>query len=165
MPRCFFPVFFLALTTLCAQNAAVSGRVTDSSGAVVPAAKVTARNPLSGASFSTESSAEGYYSLPSLTPGRYDIEIAKAGFVTQKQNGLELAVQQAARLDVALKIGVVAETMEVNAQALVLESENSTLGQVIGNKQVTELPLLGRNTYALAMLVPGVRPGLVNRFV
>jgi len=127
-------VFFLVLATLNAQNASVSGRVTDSSGAVVPGAKVIARNPLSGASFSAETSVEGYYSLPSLIPGRYNIEIAKAGFVTQKQNGLELAVQQAARLDVALKIGVVAETMEVNAQALVLESENSTLGQVIGNK-------------------------------
>ena len=155
----FVFVFTLAcVSSLLAQNASVTGRVTDASGAVVPGAKVTARNPALGAAFAAESSPEGYYSLPSLPPGRYDLDIAKTGFVSIKQTGLELAVQQAARLDVVLKIGAVTETVEVNAQALVLESENATLGQVISNKQVTELPLLGRNTYALAMLVPGVRP-------
>ena len=160
-------VFVLAcVSSLLAQNASVTGRVTDASGAVVPGAKVTARNPALGAAFAAESSPEGYYSLPSLPPGRYDLDIAKTGFVSIKQTGLELAVQQAARLDVVLKIGAVTETVEVNAQALVLESENATLGQVISNKQVTELPLLGRNTYALAMLVPGVRPSSgVNNLV
>ncbi|MBY0503344.1 MAG: carboxypeptidase regulatory-like domain-containing protein [Bryobacteraceae bacterium] len=162
----FLLVLSLMLATLCAQNASVSGRVTDSSGAVVPAAKVTARNPASGAAFSADTSTEGYYSLPALPPGRYDLEVVKTGFVTIKQTGLELAVQQGARLDFVLKLGAVAETVEVNAQALVLESENATLGQVISNKQVTELPLLGRNTYALAMLVPGVRPSSgVNNLV
>lgn len=156
----------LLASVLLGQNASVTGRVTDPSGAVVPVAKVTARNLASGASISVETSAEGYYALPSLLPGRYDIEIVKAGFVAIKQTGLELAVQQAARLDVVLRVGGVAETVEVSAQALVLESENATLGQVIGNKQVTELPLLGRNTYALAMLVPGVRPSSgVNNLV
>ena len=163
----FVFVFTLAcVSSLLAQNASVTGRVTDASGAVVPGAKVTARNPALGAAFAAESSPEGYYSLPSLPPGRYDLDIAKTGFVSIKQTGLELAVQQAARLDVVLNIGAVTETVEVNAQALVLESENATLGQVISNKQVTELPLLGRNTYALAMLVPGVRPSSgVNNLV
>ena len=107
MLRRFVLVFFFASAILCAQNASVSGRVTDGSGAIVPAAKVTARNPASGASFSVETSTEGYYSMPSLAPGRYDIEIAKVGFVSIKQTGLDLAVQQAARLDVVLKIGAV----------------------------------------------------------
>ncbi len=162
----FLLVSVLTLSALLAQNASVTGRVTDSSGAVVPGAKVTVRNPTSGSSFSADSSSEGYYSLPAIPPGRYDLEIVKTGFVSIKQTGLELAVQQAARLDVVLKVGAVTETVEVNAQALVLESENATLGQVISNKQVTELPLLGRNTYALAMLVPGVRPSSgVNNLV
>jgi hypothetical protein len=72
--------------------------------------------------------------------------------------GLELAVQQVARLDVVLKVGAVSDRIEVTAQAVLLESESTTLGQVINNKQINELPLLGRNSYALAMLVPGVRP-------
>ncbi len=166
MLRRFTPLLLLFATTLLAQNASISGRVTDSSGAVVPAANVTVRNPASGISFAAESSTEGYYSLPAIPPGRYDIEIAKTGFVSIKQTGLELAVQQAARLDVVLKVGAVTETVEVSAQALILESENATLGQVVSNKQVTELPLLGRNTYALAMLVPGVRPSSgVNNLV
>ena len=161
-----FALTLVFVSSLFAQNASVTGRVTDASGAVVPAAKVTARNPASGAAFSAESSTEGYYSLPSVPPGRYDLEIAKTGFVSIKQTGLDLAVQQAARLDVVLKVGAVTETVEVNAQALVLESENATLGQVVSNKQITELPLLGRNTYALAMLVPGVRPSSgVNNLV
>ena len=166
MSRRLLVVSLVFASLLLAQNASVTGRVTDASGAVVPGAKITARNPASGAAFSAESGTEGYYSLPSVPPGRYDLEIAKTGFVSMKQTGLELAVQQAARLDVVLKVGAVTETVEVNAQALVLESENATLGQVVSNRQVTELPLLGRNTYALAMLVPGVRPSAgVNNLV
>ena len=67
------------------------------------------------------------------------------------------AVQQAARLDPVLEVGAVTETINVDAKAVLLDSESSTMGQVVQNKQVTELPLLGRNPYALAMLVPGVR--------
>ncbi len=168
MPRRATPIVLLILSlgTLYAQNASLAGRVTDSSGALVPETKVSVRNPASGAVFSTETSSEGNYSLPAIPPGAYEIEFSKSGFVTVKQTGLELAVQQAARLDVVLKVGTVAETVEVSAQALILESENATLGQVVSNKQVTELPLLGRNTYALAMLVPGVRPSSgVNNLV
>lgn len=151
-------VFLMAAIGVMAQTASLTGRVTDPSGAVVPAAKITVRAAGTGVTTTVASNDDGYYLAPSLLPGKYDVEIAKDGFVTTRQTGLELAVQQAARLDVVLKVGAVSERIEVSAQALVLESESTTLGQVINNKQVTELPLLGRNTYALAMLVPGVRP-------
>jgi outer membrane receptor protein involved in Fe transport len=141
-----------------AQTASLTGRVTDPSGAVVPDARVQVRALGTGVTFAVTTNQDGYYAAPSLVPGRYDVEISRDGFVSTKQTGLELAVQQVARLDVVLKVGAVSERIEVSAQALVLESESTTLGQVINNKQVTELPLLGRNTYALAMLVPGVRP-------
>lgn len=140
-----------------AQVASLTGRITDPTGAVVPQATVTARSVDTGISTSTETTGEGYYTLPALPPGRYEVTISKAGFVPVRQTGLELTVQQIARLDVALRLGTVAEAVEVQAQTPLLESESSTVGQVIGNRQVTELPLLGRNTYALAMLVPGVR--------
>src|SRR5262245_54447621 len=149
-----------------AQAATITGRVTDPSGAVVPQATVTAKSADTGVSSVTETTSEGYYTLSTLQPGRYELTVAKQGFVPVRQTGLELTVQQVARLDISLKLGAVAETIEVAAQTPLLESESSTVGQVIGNRQVTELPLLGRNTYALAMLVPGVRPSAgVNNLV
>lgn len=149
-----------------AQVATLTGRITDPTGAVMPGASVKARSVDTAIETATESNAEGYYTLPSLQPGRYELSISKQGFVPVRQTGLELTVQQVARLDVTLQVGSVNESVEVTAQAQLLDSESSTLGQVIGNKQVTELPLLGRNTYALAMLVPGVRPSFgVNNVV
>jgi len=149
-----------------AQVATITGRVTDASGAVIPAARVIVRSVDTGIESATATNNEGYFTHPSLQPGRYEITFTRQGFVPLRQTGLELTVQQIARLDVTLQVGAVAETIEVQAQAALLDSESSTVGQVIGNRQVTELPLLGRNTYALAMLVPGVRPSFgVNNVV
>ncbi|HZO56694.1 MAG TPA: carboxypeptidase-like regulatory domain-containing protein, partial [Bryobacteraceae bacterium] len=149
-----------------AQLATLTGRITDQTGAVVPGAEVKARSADTGIEVSATSTSEGYYTLPALQPGRYEVSISKQGFVPVRQTGLELTVQQVARLDITLQVGSLSETVEVRAQTPLLDSESSTLGQVIGNKQVTELPLLGRNTYALAMLVPGVRPSFgVNNVV
>ena len=149
-----------------AQVASITGRITDPSGAVVPGALIIARSTGTGISTNTESTSEGYYTLPALQPGRYEITVSKQGFVPVKQTGLELTVQQVARIDITLTVGQVTETVQVTAAAPLLESENSAVGQVIGNRQVTELPLLGRNSYALAMLVPGVRPSAgVNNLV
>ncbi len=165
MYRITFIGLFCALAA-SAQVATLTGRITDQTGAVVPGAEVKARSADTGIEAATTSNSEGYYTLPSLQPGQYEVSITKQGFVPVKQTGLELTVQQVARLDLTLKVGSLSETVEVRAQTQLLDSESSTLGQVIGNKQVTELPLLGRNTYALAMLVPGVRPsGGVNNVV
>ncbi|MGH9662016.1 MAG: carboxypeptidase regulatory-like domain-containing protein, partial [Bryobacteraceae bacterium] len=144
----------------------ITGRITDSTGAVVQGARISATAVASGVETAVETSDQGYYSIPSLIPGIYHVAVSKTGFQTVRQSGLELAVQQVARLDVTLRVGAVTETVEVRAQSIVLESETATTGLVVGSKQITELPLLGRNTYALAMLVPGVRPsGGVNNLV
>jgi hypothetical protein len=146
-----------------AQTASVTGRVTDPSGAVIPGARIEVTSADTGIETVVETSAEGYYNAPSLQPGVYDVSASQDGFVTQRQQGLRLLVQQVARLDFQLQLGSVTETVEVNAQAVLLDSESSTVGQVIGGRQISELPLLGRNPYALAMLAPGVRPsGGVN---
>ena len=151
-------LLILALPLLAAaQTATLTGRILDPSGAVVPQARVAARNVETGVVSTTETTIEGYYTLPALPPGRYEVTVSKPGFVPVRQAGIELAVQQIARLDVTLQVGAVSEAVEVRAEVPLLESESSTLGQVIGTRQVRELPLLGRNTYALAMLVPGVR--------
>jgi hypothetical protein len=127
---------------------------------VVPGVTVTAKSAETGSSTSTVSAQDGYYSLPALPPGTYSVAVAKSGFAPLREENLKLEVQQAARLDFKLKVGAVAETIDVSAQAQVLDSESSTLGQVIESRQVTELPLLGRNPYALAILVPDVRPAI-----
>src|SRR5260370_7110924 len=86
------------------------------------------------------------------------------GFKPVRQANLALSVQQSARVDLTLEVGAVTETVDVNAQAVLLDSESSTVGQVVGTKQIAELPLLGRNAYALGLLVPGVRQAIgVNR--
>ena len=82
------------------------------------------------------------------------------GFKSVKESGIVLAVGQVARLDYALEVGAVADSVEVSARAVLLDSETSSLGQVVGSRQVTELPLLGRNAYSLAALVPGVRTSI-----
>ncbi|MBI3210315.1 MAG: TonB-dependent receptor [Candidatus Solibacter usitatus] len=149
-----------------AQSASITGRVTDATGASVPAARITVKALATNIETTADSNEQGLYSFPVLSPGRYDVTVTKSGFQTLREQGLALAVQQVARLDLALQVGQVSDRIEVQAQSIVLESETSTVGQVIQSKQITELPLLGRNTYALAMLVPGVRPsGGVNNLV
>ncbi|MBI1789660.1 MAG: TonB-dependent receptor, partial [Acidobacteria bacterium] len=156
-------VFFAAISVCFGQTASLTGRVADPTGAVIQGAGVSVESAATGITIHAETNTDGFYNVPALAPGRYSVTVSKAGFVPLKQSGLELQVQQAARLDFALQLGAVTESVQVSAQAVLLDSESSTVGQVIGSKQVAELPLLGRNPYALAMLVPSVRPsGGVN---
>ncbi|MBM3757471.1 MAG: carboxypeptidase regulatory-like domain-containing protein, partial [Acidobacteria bacterium] len=100
---------------LVAQTATVTGRVLDGSDAVVPGVRVEVRSIESGLVSGTESNAEGFYNLPSLLPGRYDLSLSKQGFVTVRQTNLALAVQQVARLDVMLRLGELSQSVEVSA--------------------------------------------------
>jgi hypothetical protein len=157
MLRITFLIVAAAAAAL-AQTASITGRVTDPHGGVVPGVHVSAQSRDSGVATETETNQEGYYSLNSLVPGKYDLTLTKSGFIPVHEEALELEVQQVARMDFALKIGTMSEKVEVTAESPMIESENATMGQVIQGQQVAELPLLGRNPYALAMLVPGVRP-------
>jgi outer membrane receptor protein involved in Fe transport len=155
-----------AIPALHAQTASITGRVTDASGGVVPGAQVAVTSIASGLESATQTNEQGFYNLASLVPGGYNLSVAKAGFQALRQTGLALTVQQVARLDFTLQVGQISDRIEVQAQGILLESETATTGQVVQSKQITDLPLLGRNTYALAMLVPGVRPATgVNNVV
>ncbi|MDX1983697.1 MAG: TonB-dependent receptor, partial [Bryobacteraceae bacterium] len=151
-------LYLIAVSAAFAQTASLTGRITDPSGAVVPGARVAVQSVATNIEVTVDTNAEGFYHVPQLAPGEYVVKVARDGFVPLRQTGLILQVQQAARLDLTLQVGAVAESVEVSAQAVLLDSESSTVGQVIGEKQIRELPLLGRNPYALAMLVPSVRP-------
>jgi hypothetical protein len=140
-----------------AQSSGIQGLITDPSGAPVPDVSVTVTNINTGVSGVFKTSERGFYSAPLLTTGRYKIDVNKTGFAPVSQN-LNLDVDQIARVDFALKIGAVAETVEVTAAATLLESETTTMGQVIGNKRIVELPLNLRNYLELAKTAAGVLP-------
>ncbi len=151
-------VALVSCASALAQTASLTGRVSDPTGAVVPDAAISVESAATGTRTQVRTNSEGFYTVPQLNPGAYTVVVTKKGFIVLRQTDLVLQVQQVARLDLTLRLSAVSETVEVSSQALLLDSESSTVGQVVGEKQVRELPLLGRNPYALAMLVPSVRP-------
>ena len=117
-----------------AQQASVQGVVQDGSGSVVPAAKVAVRNVNTGIAQNTETNAQGFYSVPFLTPGLYEVTTTATGFSPQTRTNLQLDVNMTARVDVTLAVGTVAETVEVSATAALLNTETTSVGQVINNR-------------------------------
>jgi hypothetical protein len=142
------------------DKAQVSGVLTDPSKAPIADAEVTLTSLATDAQRSAKTNSEGYYTLLLIEPGTYTLRIQKAGFQSIVQAGLKLDVAQSARLDFALSIGSVSQEVTVTASAPLLESDTSTLGQTIDNSTIVNLPLNGRNSYAFATLVPGVRAAL-----
>ncbi len=149
----------LLLSSPCAAQVAsaeLSGTVLDSSGAVVPGAKVTATNLATNAARSSESGKDGGYFLTQLAPGDYTLNVEANGFRKLVQTGLSLQINQQARVDLTLQLGQMADTVEVTGQPPLLEAESSSLGTVVNEKLVNQLPLNGRNFIQLATLSPGV---------
>jgi outer membrane receptor protein involved in Fe transport len=148
-----------AMLSLCsfaqAPTAEITGTIADPSGAVISGATITVVNPQTNLTRSTQSNEAGAYSVPALGPGVYDVRVEKPGFSAQARNAVGLQTAQVARLDFSLQVGNVAETVVVTAGAPVLETETTSLGTVIENKRIVELPLNGRNYLQLASLIPG----------
>lgn len=151
-------VAFVCLTTEVAygQQATVTGRVTDQTEAVVPGAQVTIANVETKITNTVTTNDEGYYTLPPLQPGDYDLTVEATNFQSVRQKNLRLNVQQVARLDFTLQAGQVSESVEITAGAQLTEPESGALGTVIENKRINELPLNGRNPLELARLTPNV---------
>src|SRR5436853_893940 len=139
------------------STAEVAGIVTDASGAAVPNAKVIATNSQTNTVVrETITSTDGTYIMTFLPPGAYTLTAEASGFRRTVQSGLELQTNQRARVDLQLQLGQVTETVDVAARAPLLESQSSSLGTVIGQQVIGELPLNGRNFVTLALLTPGV---------
>ena len=150
----------LALTPAAAQTLGeITGEVRDSSGAVVAGATVNATNPATGASRTASSNEAGVYAFPALQPGRWDVKVEMRGFRSALRNGIELQVQQTARIDFNLQLGEVTEVVEVASGAALLTTENATVGTVIENRRIVDLPLNGRNFLQLVALSPNVSFG------
>jgi hypothetical protein len=138
---------------------AIQGLVTDTTGAVVAGARITITNIQTGVTRSVETNQTGNYNFPLVPVGNYNVRSELDGFRTETVTNLRVDTGSQVRQDFRLQIGAVTETIEVAASAVTLETENATLGAVIENRRIIELPLNGRNVQNLAVLVPGVQFG------
>ena len=153
-------VLFLGLLagSLLVQGirATLVGRITDESGAVIPRAKVKAVNIATNESRQVEAGDTGDFTLPQLGPGEYSLTVEQPGFNTEIRRGILLETGQEARLDVTLRAGGLTQEVNVSAAAPLLSSENATVGNVVDQKKIVELPLNGRDYLQLAQLQPNV---------
>jgi hypothetical protein len=139
-----------------ANTASIRGLVIDPSGAVIPAAQVTLVNTGTGVQTATRTNPAGEYLFEFLPPGTYKIETKSPGFKTFTREGVSLELARQLRIDVPLEPGQVTETINVAAQAPLVDTENGALGTTVQNQMVTELPLLSRNPQSLVLLGAGV---------
>ena len=154
---------FAPLSLCLAQTATVNGVVTDTSDAVIAGAHLEISNLDTGLRRETETNDAGAFSFNLLPVGRYKLSAAHPGFGASERPEIKLDVDQVARIDFKLKPGAVTETVLVTAAAALLDSETSTVGQVISNKNIVELPLNGRNYLNLASLTAGTAPSVGGR--
>jgi hypothetical protein len=151
----------LVLASTCAYAAitgSISGRVLDSSDAVIPGVNVTARDVDTGITQTVTTDGQGFYIFSALSIGRYSVSVSKPGFKDYQATDIKIDANSALRIDIHLTLGTVSETEEVRANALQVETENTQLGDVIESEKITSVPLNGRAFTDLLALQPGVSP-------
>jgi hypothetical protein len=134
----------------------IAGVVTDASGAVLSGASVTATSLSTGAERVTTVNDQGFFTIPSLKPGEYTVTVANKGFAEFVVPRVVVEVGQTARVDAAMKLQSVTESVEVQASSVTVDTSQTSVGGVVNLKQINELPLNGRNYLELAQLQPGV---------
>ncbi len=151
---------FSGATSSMAQagRGAISGLVTDESGAIVPGAAVTAKSMATGARLSTVTTAAGIYSFISLPPGPYEVTASQKGFESTLRKNVIVTVDQATTANIALKVGSVNEEVTVTETTSLVDTTNSTVGQLISSETIDRVPLLTRNVFDLVQLSAGVTP-------
>ena len=145
-------------------NAAITGTITDPSGAPIAGAKVAAKDLDRGVVFPSETNALGVYNFPRLPIGRYEVRAESKGFQTSVQPTVTLDVDQTARVDFQMRIGNISETVEVSSAAPILETETTQLSTVIDSNTTENLPLGSRNYAQLTLLAPGAVTPAPNGF-
>jgi hypothetical protein len=137
---------------------AVTGSITDPSGAAVADAQVTLTNLGTSERRTQTTGSDGLYSFVNLFPGKYKIDVEKTGFKRTSRTDIVVEVQQSYRTDLTMQVGAVTQTVEVTGETPLLTPDSASLGQVIDQREANELPLNGRNVYNLATLSPSVVP-------
>jgi len=157
---------FLTMQSAFAQStAAITGTVTDATGAVVPNASIMVRNQATGEERTTQSDAAGQYLVPSLAIGTYRVEVKSQGMQTVVATNLTVDVGTTVRQDFALKVASTTETIEITAAAPVVESTSVSVGDVVNQQTVQNIPLNGRHFVDMALLIPGSVVAPVNGFL
>ncbi|MGB6973065.1 MAG: carboxypeptidase regulatory-like domain-containing protein [Terracidiphilus sp.] len=150
----------LACTTAFAQagRGAISGLVSDPTGAIIPGASVTAESHATGVVQSTVTTAGGLYSFVSLNPGVYLVTASRKGFKSVAQDHVSVTVDQTSAVNITLPVGSVTEVVTVTGSSSLVDASNSTVGQLISADTINRVPLLTRNVYDLVQLSAGVTP-------
>ena len=161
LERCFYTallICFLAASGIRAQvtTTTIYGTVTDRSGAMVPNAQVVATNTGTNLARTVVTNSDGQYILEFLPVGSYQVEVSAAGFKKFRRSGIVLEVNQSARVDAALEVGGVNETVTVTAEAPMVNTNNPSIGRTVNNAEITNLPIVNRTVYTLLSLTPGV---------
>jgi Carboxypeptidase regulatory-like domain len=157
---CFSLLGLFSGSALKAQTVtgSVVGVVTDTSNAVIASVTVTLTNTGTAEQQTTETSANGAYQFLNVQPGNYQLVVEKAGFKRFVRDGIQVTVQGAVRVDVALAVGNVSESVTVTALTPLIDTQSASVSQVVEGRNVDELPLNGRNTMNLLATVAGVIP-------
>lgn len=167
-PRFLFFIawcFLLCTPAQAGTSGTILGRVTDPSGAVIPQASVTIRNLASDAIRQTQTNTRGSYTVTLLPPGTYEVAVEHAGFRRAFLDHIQLHVNQTLRVDVALQLGSVSQEVHVVGSVSLVEADTTTLGQVVREEQISQLPLNERNFLSFALLAPGIHPSVDGSFV
>jgi Cna protein B-type domain. len=145
-------------------QASVSGIVNDPTGAVVPSVKVTVTDIERGTAYTATTNQDGIYLINNLIPSTYRVTAEASGFQTYQLNSFPLTAKQEAVLNITLTIGTTNQTVEVSSQVQMIEPSNATLGGVVNNKSIVDLPLVNRNVLTLMAIEPGVAPSTPNNY-
>ncbi len=149
-------LFACSFASASAQGfATIVGTVTDPSGSLIPAAKVTVTDQGTQVLRSVTANEQGYYVIPALHPSTYTLTASASGFATYSQKDVTVLADQSLTVDAKMTIGQITETVSIQTNTLQVDTSTSTLSQVVEEKRIVDLPLNGRNPVALALLVPG----------
>src|SRR5438045_419262 len=137
-------------------TATMIGAVTDSTGSVMPGAKVTITNKDAGFVFTSVSTPEGTWYVPNLNPGNYQLKIEAQGFKAYVQDGISLRTAEQPRIDVRLEVGSITESIQVTGTPPLLETETATSGQVLEGQTIVKMPVLQKAFYRIYLYMPGM---------
>ena len=154
-----FLLVLSASAVLAQTSGTIVGNVRDATGAQISGASVTVTNTQTNAVRVDTTNEAGLYTFPALAPGLYTVKAEAPGFQSVIRNAIELQVQQTAQVDFAMQPGNVRQTVEVNAAAATLSTDDTTVGTVIDNKRIVDLPLNGRDFLQLIALSANVTSG------
>src|SRR6266550_4587392 len=158
LSACILGLCLMVSLPLHAQvtGATISGTITDASGGVIVGAEISVRNTATGINRNTTTDSAGFYTVPNLNPGPYEVKVTARGFTTALQSNLTLAVGAQQSLNIPMKVGETSQTVQVTEAAPQIELTSSTLSGEVEAETVRELPLNGRDWASLATLSPGV---------